>query len=105
MEDSERIWTELISSMEEKRSEVTELIRAQEKAELRAAGELLEKLQQEISDLRRRNTELEQLSLTEDHAHFLQVTLTDLQRNLSIIQFLKLLPPKADGDHPKQSCV
>ncbi|KAI4904188.1 hypothetical protein NFI96_000142 [Prochilodus magdalenae] len=72
VEDSERIWTELISSMEEKRSEVTELIRAQEKAELSAAGELLEKLQQEISDLRRRNTELEQLSLTEDHAHFLQ---------------------------------
>ncbi|KAB5517101.1 hypothetical protein PHYPO_G00185550 [Pangasianodon hypophthalmus] len=34
VEDSERIFTELISSMEKKRSEVTELIRAQEKTEI-----------------------------------------------------------------------
>ncbi|KAL7853177.1 hypothetical protein SRHO_G00189620 [Serrasalmus rhombeus] len=72
VEDTERIWTELICSMEKKRSELTELIRAQEKAELSAAEELLEKLEQEIADLKRRNTELEQLSLTEDHIHFLQ---------------------------------
>ncbi|XP_037399135.1 E3 ubiquitin/ISG15 ligase TRIM25-like [Pygocentrus nattereri] len=31
-----------------------------------------EKLEQEIADLKRRNAELEQLSLTEDHIHFLQ---------------------------------
>ncbi|MCI4395722.1 hypothetical protein PGIGA_G00195200 [Pangasianodon gigas] len=37
VEDSERIFTELISSMEKKRSEVTELIRAQEKTELSRA--------------------------------------------------------------------
>ncbi|KAL7846241.1 hypothetical protein AOLI_G00244330 [Acnodon oligacanthus] len=34
--------------------------------------EHLEKLEQEIADLKRRNTELEQLSLTEDPIHFLQ---------------------------------
>ncbi|KAK3510526.1 hypothetical protein QTP70_009116 [Hemibagrus guttatus] len=34
VEDSERIFTEMISSMEKKRSEVTKLIRAQEKAEM-----------------------------------------------------------------------
>ncbi|KAL6480945.1 hypothetical protein MHYP_G00090250 [Metynnis hypsauchen] len=34
--------------------------------------DLLEKLKQEIADLKRRNTELEQLSLTEDHIHSLQ---------------------------------
>ncbi|KAL6480927.1 hypothetical protein MHYP_G00090070 [Metynnis hypsauchen] len=72
VEDAERIWTELICSMEKKRSELTELIRAQEKAELSAAEEFLEKLEQEIADLKRRNTELEQLSLIEDHIHFLQ---------------------------------
>ncbi|XP_036416734.1 tripartite motif-containing protein 16-like [Colossoma macropomum] len=72
VEDTERIWTELICSIEKKRSELTELIRAQEEAELSAAEELLEKLEQEIADLKRRNTELEQLSLTEDHIHFLQ---------------------------------
>ncbi|XP_072532334.1 tripartite motif-containing protein 16-like [Salminus brasiliensis] len=86
VEDSERIFTELIRSIEKKRSEVTELIRAQEKAELSGAEELLEKLQQEMADLKRRHTELEQLSHTEDHLHFLQVTLTDLQRKLLLIK-------------------
>ncbi|MCJ8749887.1 hypothetical protein PDJAM_G00192790 [Pangasius djambal] len=54
VENSERIFTELISSMEKKRSEVTELIRAQEKAELSRAERLLEQLEQEIADLQRR---------------------------------------------------
>ncbi|KAG7331824.1 hypothetical protein KOW79_005793 [Hemibagrus wyckioides] len=72
VDDSERIFTEMISSMEKKRSEVTELIRAQEKAELSPAERLLDQLEQEIADLQRRVTELEQLSHTHDHIHFLQ---------------------------------
>ncbi|XP_053533247.1 tripartite motif-containing protein 16 [Ictalurus punctatus] len=72
VEDSERIFTEMISSMEKRCSEVTELIRAQEKAELSRAERLLEQLEQEIADLQRRVTELEQLSHTHDHLHFLQ---------------------------------
>ncbi|XP_060753798.1 tripartite motif-containing protein 16-like [Neoarius graeffei] len=72
VDDSERIFTEMISSMEKKRSEVTELIRAQEKAELNQAERLLKQLEQEIADLQRRVTELEQLSHTHDHIHFLQ---------------------------------
>lgn len=35
--------------------------------------ELINQLEEEISDLQRKNTELEQLSQTEDHLHFLQV--------------------------------
>ncbi|MCI4386191.1 hypothetical protein PGIGA_G00059700 [Pangasianodon gigas] len=76
VDDSERIFTELISSMEKKHLEVKELIRAQEKAELSPAERLLKQLEQEIADLKRRVTELEQLSHTHDHIHFLQVTLT-----------------------------
>ncbi|KAL6456458.1 hypothetical protein MHYP_G00350020 [Metynnis hypsauchen] len=72
VEDSEKIFTELIESIERRRSEVKELIRAQEKTELSQAEELLKKLEQEIADLRRRDAELEQLSHTEDHIHFLQ---------------------------------
>ncbi|KAK3531444.1 hypothetical protein QTP70_020537 [Hemibagrus guttatus] len=71
VDDSERIFTELISSMEKKRSEVTELIRVQEKAEVSRAERLLNQLEQEI-DLKRRVTELEQLSHTHDDMHFLQ---------------------------------
>ncbi|XP_053543319.1 tripartite motif-containing protein 16 [Ictalurus punctatus] len=72
VDESEKIFTELISSMEKKRSEVKELIRAQEKADLSRAERLLKQLEQEIADLKRRITELEQLSHTHDHIHFLQ---------------------------------
>ncbi|XP_064189766.1 E3 ubiquitin/ISG15 ligase TRIM25-like [Anguilla rostrata] len=72
VEDSERIFTELIRSIERRRSEVKELIRDQGKAEVSRAEGFLEQLEQEIAELRRRDTELEQLSHTEDHIHFLQ---------------------------------
>ncbi|XP_035381166.1 tripartite motif-containing protein 16-like isoform X4 [Electrophorus electricus] len=72
VKDSERIFTELIRSIEKKRCDVRELIKAQEKAELRPAEQVLEQLEKEIADLKRRDTELEKLSHTEDHIHFLQ---------------------------------
>ncbi|XP_073786374.1 tripartite motif-containing protein 16 isoform X2 [Danio rerio] len=72
VEDSERIFTELIQSIERRRSEVTQMIRDREKTEVSLAEGLLKKLEEEIEDLKRRNTELEQLSHTDDHIHFLQ---------------------------------
>ncbi|XP_048045665.1 tripartite motif-containing protein 16-like protein [Megalobrama amblycephala] len=72
VEDSEKIFTELIRSIERRRSEVTQLIRDQEKAAVSRAEGRLERLEQEINDLRRRDAELEQLSHTHDHIHFLQ---------------------------------
>uniref|UniRef100_A0A674B497 Tripartite motif-containing protein 16-like n=1 Tax=Salmo trutta TaxID=8032 RepID=A0A674B497_SALTR len=72
VEDSDQIFTELICSIERRSSEVKELIRAQEKAQVSQAEGLLEQLKQEIAELRKRSTELEQLSHTEDHIHFLQ---------------------------------
>ncbi|XP_064190366.1 tripartite motif-containing protein 16-like isoform X6 [Anguilla rostrata] len=72
VEDSERIFTDLIRSIERRRSEVKDLIRDQEKAEVSRAEGLLERLEQEIAELRRRDAELEQLSHTEDHIQFLQ---------------------------------
>ncbi|XP_062320937.1 E3 ubiquitin-protein ligase TRIM16-like [Osmerus eperlanus] len=70
--DSERIFTELIRSIERRRSEVKELIRAQQRAAVSQAKGLVERLEQEIAQLKRRDAELEQLSHTEDHIHFLQ---------------------------------
>ncbi|XP_052389274.1 tripartite motif-containing protein 16-like protein isoform X1 [Carassius gibelio] len=72
LEHSERIFTELIRSIERSRSEVTQIIKNQEKAEVSRAEGLLEPLQQEIDDLKRRDAELEQLLLTDDHINFLQ---------------------------------
>nr|XP_023700479.1 tripartite motif-containing protein 16-like [Paramormyrops kingsleyae] len=72
VEDSERIFTEMIRTIERRRSEVTELIRDQEKAAVSQAEGHMERLEQEIDELKRRHSELEQLSHTEDHIHFLQ---------------------------------
>uniref|UniRef100_A0A673G1A5 Tripartite motif-containing protein 16-like n=1 Tax=Sinocyclocheilus rhinocerous TaxID=307959 RepID=A0A673G1A5_9TELE len=72
VEDSERIFTELIRSIESSRSELIRLIRDQEKTAVSRAEEQLERLEQEINDLRRRDAELEQLSHTQDHIQFLQ---------------------------------
>uniref|UniRef100_A0A8C7K6T4 E3 ubiquitin/ISG15 ligase TRIM25-like n=1 Tax=Oncorhynchus kisutch TaxID=8019 RepID=A0A8C7K6T4_ONCKI len=72
VDDSERIFAELIRTMETRCSEVKELIRDQEKAEVSQAEGLLERLEQEVAELRRRDAELEKFSHTEDNIHFLQ---------------------------------
>ncbi|KAM3850550.1 E3 ubiquitin-protein ligase TRIM16-like [Diretmus argenteus] len=66
------IFTELIRSIERRLSEVKQLIRAQEKTAVSQAEELLLQLEEEIARLRRRDTELEELSHTDHHIHFIQ---------------------------------
>ncbi|XP_073707446.1 E3 ubiquitin-protein ligase TRIM39-like [Garra rufa] len=61
-EDRKRLYTELLEMMEE-----------QQKAAEKQEEELIEELEQEITELKMRNTELEQLSHTEDHLHLLQI--------------------------------
>ncbi|RXM90936.1 Tripartite motif-containing protein 16 [Acipenser ruthenus] len=72
IKESKKIFTELIQSIEKIRSEVIELIGASKTAAVNQAEGLMKKLEQEIAELRRRNTELKQLSETEDNIHFLQ---------------------------------
>ncbi|XP_061572274.1 tripartite motif-containing protein 16-like [Cololabis saira] len=71
VEDSEEIFTELISLLQKRSSEVKQQIRSQQETEVRRVRELEEKLQQEISDLKRRDAEMKQLSDTEDNNQFL----------------------------------
>ncbi|XP_029931822.1 tripartite motif-containing protein 16-like [Myripristis murdjan] len=72
VEDSEVILTELISLIDKRRSDVKQQIRSQQEKEVSRAEEVQEKLKQEIAELRRKDAELEQLSHTQDHIHFLQ---------------------------------
>ncbi|KAG7477664.1 hypothetical protein MATL_G00072030 [Megalops atlanticus] len=72
VDDSEKAFSDLARFFKERCSKVKELIRDQERAVTRWAGGLREGLEQEIADLRARDAELEQLSRTEDHIHFLQ---------------------------------
>ncbi|XP_029304403.1 tripartite motif-containing protein 16-like [Cottoperca gobio] len=69
--DSEKIFTELIHLIKKRSSEVKQEIRSQQETQVSQAEEFEEKLQQEITELRRKDTELQQLSHTEDHLHFL----------------------------------
>ncbi|KAM6911604.1 E3 ubiquitin/ISG15 ligase TRIM25-like [Lycodopsis pacificus] len=69
--DSEKIFTELSRLIEKRSSEVKQQIRSQQKTQVSQAEALEVKLQQEIDELRRKDAELELLSRTEDHLHFL----------------------------------
>ncbi|XP_044226254.1 tripartite motif-containing protein 16-like [Thunnus albacares] len=69
--DSEKIFKELICLIEKRSSKVKQQIRSQQKTEVSRVKELEEKMQQEISELKRKDAELDQLSHTEDHLHFL----------------------------------
>ncbi|XP_020490824.2 E3 ubiquitin/ISG15 ligase TRIM25 [Labrus bergylta] len=72
VEESERIFSKLIRSIEKQSGEVKEQIRGQQRAAVSQAEELLEKIQRETVELRRSDAELEKLCRTEDHLHFLQ---------------------------------
>ncbi|MGH0137651.1 UNVERIFIED_CONTAM: hypothetical protein FKN15_063747 [Acipenser sinensis] len=71
-EESQQIFTQLIRSIQQEQAEVTSLIAAKEKAAVSQAEERMEQVEQEITELKRRDAEMEQLSKTEDHIHFLQ---------------------------------
>ncbi|XP_062271193.1 tripartite motif-containing protein 16-like [Scomber scombrus] len=71
VEDSEKIFTRLIRLLQKRSSDVKQQIRSQQETEVSGVKELQEKLQQEITELKRKDAELKQLSHTEDHNQFL----------------------------------
>ncbi|XP_044233260.1 tripartite motif-containing protein 16-like [Thunnus albacares] len=71
VEDSEKILTELIRLIQKRSSDVKQQIRSQQETEVSRVKELQEKLEQEITELKRKDAELKQLSHTEDHNQFL----------------------------------
>ncbi|XP_032426166.1 E3 ubiquitin/ISG15 ligase TRIM25-like [Xiphophorus hellerii] len=71
VEDSEKIFTQLIRLLQKRSSEVKQQIRSQQETEVSRVKDVQEKLEQEITELKRKDAELEQLSHTEDHSQFL----------------------------------
>ncbi|XP_066515042.1 finTRIM family, member 82 [Hoplias malabaricus] len=90
MAESKKMFDEMITSIERMRSEVTKLININEKAAFSQAEGLMERLEQEIDELKKKETGLKQLYSTEDHIHFLQ-------------NFNYLCTPTDDGFIPKVS--
>lgn len=73
VEESERVFAKLIRAIEKQSSDVTEVMRVQERAAVSQAEELLETIQKQLVELRRTDAELEKVSRTEDHIQFFQV--------------------------------
>ncbi|KAM9719853.1 uncharacterized protein ACNS7B_020508 [Menidia menidia] len=71
VEDSEKMFTELIRLFQNRRSDVEQQVRSQQRTAVRGVKELQQELQQEITELQRKDAELQQLSHTEDHIQFL----------------------------------
>ncbi|XP_060771641.1 E3 ubiquitin-protein ligase TRIM39-like [Neoarius graeffei] len=71
--DIVEIFSVLMRCIERSETELLKVMEEKQKAAERQAEVLIKKLEQEITELKRRNTELEQLSCTEDHLHFLQI--------------------------------
>uniref|UniRef100_A0A4W5Q2F9 FinTRIM family, member 82 n=1 Tax=Hucho hucho TaxID=62062 RepID=A0A4W5Q2F9_9TELE len=90
MAESEKMFEDMIRSIERMRSEVTKLIGINEKAAFNQAEGLVERLEQEIDELKKKETGLKQLYSTEDHIHFLQ-------------NFNYLCTPTDDGFIPRVS--
>ncbi|KAM3858859.1 zinc-binding protein A33-like [Diretmus argenteus] len=70
--DSVLVFTALIQSVERGQAELIEMIEEKQKTTEKQAEVFIKELEQEISQLLKRTTEVEQLSHTEDQLHLLQ---------------------------------
>ncbi|XP_012695833.2 tripartite motif-containing protein 16 [Clupea harengus] len=71
LEENERVFTELIQALQRHHTEVKQLIGAQEMATVGRGEAHLDRMEEEIMLLRKRHNDLEMLSHTDDHIHFL----------------------------------
>uniref|UniRef100_A0A3P9JMU7 Tripartite motif-containing protein 16-like n=1 Tax=Oryzias latipes TaxID=8090 RepID=A0A3P9JMU7_ORYLA len=125
VKDSEKIFTEMICLIQKRSCDVKQQIRSQQQTEVSRVKDLQEELEQEITELKRRDAQLKQLSLTEDHSQYfedvtaavseLRDKLQDILReewtniSLTVTHVDVLLPepepePKSRADFLKYSC-
>ncbi|XP_024916970.1 E3 ubiquitin-protein ligase TRIM39 [Cynoglossus semilaevis] len=71
IEESEQVLSELVRSIQKTQAELVMAIEEKQRWTERRAEGLISELEQEISELRRRNTDLENVART-DHIHFLK---------------------------------
>uniref|UniRef100_A0A9J7ZE68 FinTRIM family, member 97 n=1 Tax=Cyprinus carpio carpio TaxID=630221 RepID=A0A9J7ZE68_CYPCA len=72
VENSKKVFSELVKFIEKKSNEVIEKIKAEEKADLDQGAKLQKKLQEEITELKKREGVLEDLLQTDNNIQFLQ---------------------------------
>uniref|UniRef100_A0A668TBY3 Tripartite motif-containing protein 16-like n=1 Tax=Oreochromis aureus TaxID=47969 RepID=A0A668TBY3_OREAU len=106
LKESEEIFTQLLHLINNMRSDVKLQIKSQQKTKVSRAKELRAKLQRELSWLRRRDAELEQLSHTKYHATFIQnyssltsnthLSLTEGNKKATVMSEKQLYPSHQD---------
>lgn len=90
LEENERIFTELMQALERRYTDVKEMIRAQETLLLTQAERHLSRMEEEITLLKMKHNDLERLSHSEDHIHFLQVWVPTYQSENMLAHFFVL---------------
>ncbi|XP_074490449.1 E3 ubiquitin-protein ligase TRIM21-like isoform X1 [Sebastes fasciatus] len=70
--DSVQVFTALKESVERSQAELIDAIKEKQRKTEKQAEGFIKELEQEISELKKRSTEVEQLLLSEDHLHVLQ---------------------------------
>ncbi|KAI5616228.1 E3 ubiquitin-protein ligase TRIM39 [Silurus asotus] len=71
--ESMKVLNALIRCVEKSQAELLKMMEEKQKAAERQAENFIKELEQEISELRKRNNEMEKLSNTDDHLHLLQI--------------------------------
>ncbi|XP_058483669.1 tripartite motif-containing protein 16-like [Solea solea] len=71
VEETDESFTEMMRLLQKRSSDVKQQIRSQEETEVSRVKDVEKKLQQELVELKKREAELKQLSLTHDHNQFL----------------------------------
>ncbi|XP_058468358.1 tripartite motif-containing protein 16-like [Solea solea] len=71
VKDTDKSFTKMMGLLQRRSSDVKQQIRSKQETEVRRVKDLQEKLQQELTELKKREAELKQLSLTQDHSQFL----------------------------------
>lgn len=92
LQECEKMFGDMMRSIERMQQEMAKLISTNKRAALSNAEGHMERLNHEIADLKRRDSEITQLSRTEDHIHFIQVSMAPETRGM-----LKLTPISASS--------
>lgn len=71
--ESDKTFHEMLQAVERWKAEINQMIMANMQSAMSQADGYVERLEQEIMELQRRDTELRQILETEDNIHFLQV--------------------------------
>ncbi|TDH09995.1 hypothetical protein EPR50_G00092180 [Perca flavescens] len=93
-----QVFTALKESVERSQAELVDMIKEKQRKTEKQAEGFIKQLEQEISELKKRSAEVEQLSQSEDHLHVLQ-SFTSLNAAPSTKNWtnISVRPPKYEG--------